>query len=126
MFFIGIFGIENKDKEIKDIKNVLCNNCGSFTSYKLIKSYTFFHIFFIPLFKWNKKYFLISRCCNNVWEIPYDIGEKLEGEDSIPMNFDDYKNITKVDDNYKLICPICRNKMQSNYIYCPFCGSKLN
>ncbi|EYE89570.1 hypothetical protein Q428_02015 [Fervidicella metallireducens AeB] len=126
MFFIGIFGIENKEKEIKDIKNVLCNNCGSLTSYKLIKTYTFFHIFFIPLFKWNKKYFLISRCCNNIWEIPLDIGGKLEGEGNVTMDFNQFENITKADDNYKSICPVCGSNIHNNYVYCPFCGSKIN
>lgn len=26
MFFIGIFGVENKDKEIKNLDNISCKN----------------------------------------------------------------------------------------------------
>lgn len=28
MFFIGVFGIENKDKEIKTLDNINCKSCN--------------------------------------------------------------------------------------------------
>lgn len=45
MFFIGIFGIENKDKEIKIIDNITCKRCNKIIRGKLMKNYDFFHFF---------------------------------------------------------------------------------
>ena len=51
MFFIGVFGIDNKEKEIKILNNFCCKNCNESSETKLIKTYSFFHFFFLPLFK---------------------------------------------------------------------------
>jgi hypothetical protein len=40
MFFIGIFGVETKSKEIKDINNITCKQCGRFGVYMLVKKYS--------------------------------------------------------------------------------------
>ncbi|NRY51380.1 hypothetical protein FHU26_001927 [Clostridium beijerinckii] len=37
MFFIGIFGIENKNKEIKILDNLNCKKCNKVFRGKLIK-----------------------------------------------------------------------------------------
>ena len=29
MFFIGIFGIENKQKEVKKLENIYCKTCST-------------------------------------------------------------------------------------------------
>ena len=44
MFFIGVFGIDNKEKEIKILNNFCCKNCNESSEAKLIK--TFFISFF--------------------------------------------------------------------------------
>lgn len=59
VFFIGIFGIENKDEEIKVLENISCRKCNSTVTGRLIKNFVFFHIFFIPIFRWNERYCII-------------------------------------------------------------------
>ena len=69
MFFIGVFGIDNKEKEIKILNNFCCKNCNESSEAKLIKTYSFFHFFFLPLFKWNEKYYVICNGCNSIFNI---------------------------------------------------------
>lgn len=123
LFFIGIFGMETKEKEIRDIQNVICKACGQMTSYRLVKTYNYFHIFFIPLFKWGKKYYLISRCCNSMFEIPVELGEALEGGRDVPVRDED---LTPIHHGYSLIiCPSCRRHVDPEYSYCPYCGTRI-
>ena len=49
MFFIGVFGIEDKEKEIKIIRNFQCKNCSISNGGKINKTFTYFHFFFIPI-----------------------------------------------------------------------------
>lgn len=122
MFFIGIFGIENKSLFIKDIQNKICKSCGAMTSYKLVKSYNFFHFFFIPLFKWNIEYYVISRCCSNVFIIPREIGLRIEKGEEVQLTDDDLKPIGGAASN---TCPGCGQYVAPEFTYCPYCGSKV-
>ena len=45
MFFIGVFGMENKDKEIEILNNISCKKCNKIVTGRLIKNFDFFHIF---------------------------------------------------------------------------------
>ncbi|SEF39839.1 zinc-ribbon family protein [Caloramator fervidus] len=124
MFFIGIFGIEPKEEEVKDINNIICKKCGRISSYKLIKQYNVFHFFFIPIYKWNKKYYLISRCCETIFEISTEYGQRLEKEDDIVIN--DYE-LHEITFNYWYKkCPNCLREVDVSYNYCPYCGEKIN
>ena len=42
MFFIGIFGIENKDIEVKSLDNINCKKCNETITGKLTKNFDFF------------------------------------------------------------------------------------
>ena len=77
MFFIGIFGIESKSKEIKILENLQCKKCNLKTKGKLIKTFDCFHFFFIPLFKWNESYYVVCNRCNSVYEIPKEKGKEI-------------------------------------------------
>lgn len=125
MFFIGIFGIETKQKEIRDVQNMICKACGSMTSLRLIKTYNYFHFFFIPLFRWGTRYFLISRCCNAMFEISKELGAELEGGRDVPLGDDDLRPVYG---NYGcdyLTCPGCRKPVDESFMYCPYCGTKI-
>lgn len=125
MFFIGIFGVEERKKSIKFIQNIICKACGNMSSYELIKVYEVFHFFFIPIFKWNKRYYVVSRCCNSVFQIPLEIGEGLEEGKEINIEDSYLKEIYNQYNSGEIICCNCRNVVDSSFQYCPHCGSKL-
>lgn len=124
MFFVGIFGINSKEEHLKDISSKICKNCGMLTTYKLYKTYSYFHIFFIKLFKFNEEYFVISRCCSKIYQIPKHIGFKLETGEINEINDSDMIEIKNPYTNE--ICPNCNNYINPNFSYCPYCGTKLN
>lgn len=126
MFFIGIFGINSKNKEIREIQNIICKACGTLSSYKLVKTYDCFEFFFIPLFRWNTRYYLVSRCCGSIFEIPIDLGHRLEDGENISINDLDLKEV-KINNQHSgnNICPNCGRLINGDFTYCPYCGSKI-
>jgi len=129
MFFIGIFGIENKDKEIKKLDNISCKRCNKTISGRLIKNYDFFHFFFIPLFKWNEKYYVVCNQCKSVYTIPRDKGKAIEHDDKIEVTYWDLQEINTqyYDNNYynENRCANCGGELSENFKYCPHCGMKI-
>lgn len=130
MFFIGIFGIENKDKEIKIINNITCKRCNKTIRGKLMKNYDFFHFFFIPLFKWNESYYIVCNECNSVYTISKDKGKAIENGDNIEISYWDLQEVNNEYNNNGYYernrCQNCGEEVESTFKYCPNCGSKIN
>lgn len=118
MFFFGIFGTQNKTRLIKEFSNVICK-CGRLSRIALIEEYMYFHFFFIPIFKWGRKYYAEARCCGRIFEVPPDYADELMKSETIDIN-----RLREIESPYK-ICPSCGRYVDSNFRYCPYCGSSL-
>lgn len=127
MFFIGIFGMEDKQKEIKTIRDLSCKNCNELSSsLTLFKVYSYIHIFFLPIFKWNERYYLVCSHCNSMYEISREKGIRVEnGEENVinywdlkPVDFEYYNNYVQ----YR--CKNCGREIEGKFEYCPYCGVK--
>ncbi|MCE5221479.1 MAG: zinc ribbon domain-containing protein [Clostridium sp.] len=129
MFFIGVLGIENKDKEIKILNNISCKKCNKTVSGKLIKNFDFFHFFFIPIFKWNEKYYVVCDQCKSVYIIPKDKGKTIEHGENVEISYWDLQEMhtDNYNNNYyeENICANCRKKIDRKFKYCPHCGAKI-
>lgn len=123
MFFIGIFGVEGREKLIKDINNITCSTCGKLSVYRIMKRYEVFHIFFIPVFKWNVKYYAVSRCCNSVYEVDLEKGKALEYDDNLAISEEDFKLVSR--GRIQNTCSNCRRIVDEGFSYCPYCGQKI-
>lgn len=125
MFFIGIFGADKRKKDIKVLDNLQCKNCEGNVSGKLIKVYSFFHIFFIPLYIWDEHYYIVCNRCKSVYEIPKEKGKEIEKNRDINLTYWDLKLI---ENNYKsnnYVCEVCGSKLEDNFEFCPYCGNKI-
>lgn len=124
MFFF-MMGTGAKTKEIGGIPNVVCPRCGSLTSLYVIRAWDYFHVFLIPLVKWNKKYFATARCCRRVFELDPQKGEALEREGSAgAVGADDLQECGG-ENAMPRRCPSCGKTASAAYAYCPHCGSPL-
>ena len=78
MIFIG--GISQGQKELAyGGSAVLCAICGGYGRYQVIMTYTYFSFFFIPLFKWNRRYYVKTTCCGSVYELDPEVGRAIAG-----------------------------------------------
>lgn len=124
MFFVGIFGVQQKEKEIATLEDLECKNCDEKGKCYLIKNYTYFHIFFIPIYKWNENYYVYCQGCNKVFSISKEKGKKVENGEKNVITYWDLKEI-----GYACspkTCKHCKKELDSSFEYCPYCGRKLD
>lgn len=125
MFFIGIFGIDSKEKEIKILNNIACKNCNSLGGARLIKTFTCFHFFFIPLFKWNENYYVICNDCKSIYSIPEEKGKAIERGENIEITYWDLNEVNNSNYYPVLRCPRCNREVDRSFEYCPYCGESI-
>ncbi|WP_315117902.1 zinc ribbon domain-containing protein [uncultured Clostridium sp.] len=125
MFFFGIMGIEERKKSIKHIQNIICKSCERMSTYELIKVYTVFHFFFIPLAKFNKKYYAISRCCNSIFEVPQEMGKLIESGEEVTIDDSNLKEVY-VNSRNGNVCNYCGGVIDKSFEFCPHCGRKID
>ena len=123
MFFIGIFGINQSDKFMETCNNTICPYCGGFTRFEVSKRYSYFHMFFIPFFKWDTRYFVKTSCCKRIYELDSDIGKQFDKGEN-PEILNDYLNPLN-DSNSVITCSNCKVNIQPDYSFCPYCGKKI-
>lgn len=124
MFFIGIFGIQTKEKEITAIQNTICPSCEALGSYQIIKTYDYFHIFFIPIFKWNIKYYIRTSCCRKAFMIDSQLGKEIEEGKIVDLRNEDLSGFNMITEKGK--CLYCGAFVDDDrYAYCPYCGKPL-
>lgn len=121
MFFI--FGITQKDDELDYNSKLIIHNCGQYGRTKVYITYMTLSIFFIPTFKWNKKYYVKYTCCGDIYELDPTVGHLIEEGHDVKITDKDlldlyYKDNTKY-------CKDCNIKWSEDYDYCPKCGRKL-
>lgn len=75
MFFI--FGVDPREKQLEFDQAMICPCCGRFGRYALFMTYMCFSLFFIPVVKWNRRYFIRASCCRAEAEISRELAEQL-------------------------------------------------
>lgn len=114
MFLIGIFGVSSKEEEKK--LNFEIEDCSNSI---IIQQYQMFHFFFVPIFKWNRRYFI--KCDNSkLLELKEQKGYEVWNGSSRTVSCWDYKVIYE-----EKKCPDCGAVIKGEYVYCPKCGTKI-
>lgn len=127
MFFI--IGISQSQKKLNFIQTIVCSRCGQFGRYEIFMTYTFFSLFFIPIFKWNRNFFVKTSCCNTTYTIDPSLGKRILKGEQVILNDSDlhpYGTANSYNGNNRLNrCPNCGYETSYDFQYCPKCGTKL-
>ena len=120
-FFFAVMPFQEKlDYPISGI----CQNCGNVCSYDILMSGSTFTLFFIPIFRFGKKYFVRINCCDSFYLLNSDIGKKIERGTLVAFSEADLTYISGKLTKYKN-CPHCGQEVENDFIHCPRCGVKL-
>ena len=80
MFFFMI-GITEGVRHLLYDKTVYCRDCDQRTRVRIAMTYTCFSLFLIPLFKWNRHFYVEFACCKRHYELNPELGMRiLRGE----------------------------------------------
>lgn len=123
MFFFTFFGIQDKNQYIGACTTIVCPSCGKLARYEVYKSYRYFHIFFIPVFRWNIRYFVKTSCCGCLYELNPVAGKEFEKNPGTEIRYEDLRPVS----NYLPYrhCQNCNADVPAEFNYCPYCGGKL-
>ena len=75
MFFM--MGITDGRKDLDFSQLITCNICGKYGSFHVFMTYTVLSLFFIPCFKWNRRYYVRTSCCNTLYELDPEVGKAI-------------------------------------------------
>ena len=126
MIFIG--GISSGRKQIEYLKTVICARCGAYGRYEVFMTYMYFSFFFLPLFRWNKKYYVRMSCCGALYELDPEVGRRLSKGEDLEIQESD---LTLLEDgrgnpwNRTKRCTSCGYETEEDFAYCPKCGNPL-
>ena len=122
MFFI--FGISSKEEKLDFSQTMICKTCGAYGRLEAFMTYSYFSLFFIKIFKWNKKYYIRSTCCDSLYSIEEDLGKAIKKGEGVTIKDSDLKLINS---SYKRVktCENCSYPVEKDFDFCPKCGHKL-
>lgn len=121
MFFFGIMGIGSGAKPAGEVMAV-CPLCGSQARMNVARSYSYFHFFFIPLFKFGVQYFATCPGCASVFAIDKALGEEILRGNISAVNAAD---LQLMKNNRDGLCPACGHRNPAGSTYCNRCGHGL-
>lgn len=150
MFFI--MGISEGRKDFDFSQMVICSSCGAYGRYMVFMTYTFLSLFFIPTFRWNRRYFVQMSCCGRIYELNSEVGKRIargeeveiRPEDLIGAGYsggfggpdaysqEDWSRSGWNRDNWDVhadrnpvkTCSNCGYSTNEDFEYCPKCGRK--
>ena len=132
MLCIG--GISQGRKLLNYAKSILGGSCGSTSQCQVFMTYMYFSFFFIPLFKWNKRFYVQMSCCSAIYELEPEIGKAiLRGEEpaitSADLHLVQEGKYTRTwqegAGNPHKKCMRCGFETDEEDNYCPTCGGRI-
>ena len=131
MFFF-IMGINSGRKDLPFHQTMICGRCGRYGNYSVYMTYTVLSLFFIPLIKWNRKYFVTTGCCKSTYRLRDEVGRQIARGASPEIRPEDLTFISGSGWNHPDYdnkdaavikrCDACGFTTEEDYDYCPKCG----
>lgn len=121
---IILYGTKTKTKDL-DISGLrICKDCGSNNdNYEAFVEYNVFTLFFLPVFRWGRKYYLRSNCCSALFEIDPAVGKELENG---RISTIDNEDLVQIGRGYNpTTCQHCGYEADANFPTCPSCGKNM-
>ncbi len=126
MFFF-IIGITDGRKDLAYNRQIICDACGRYGRYDVFMTFTALSLFFIPVFKWNKQFFVRTSCCGALFELDPDLGKRIaRGEDVEIQSI--HLRRTQSNGYYTQdvkTCSHCGYQTTEDFDFCPKCGERL-
>lgn len=119
MFFI--MGSDAKIQQLGPV-GAVCSCCGQTLTFSLCKSFSYIHLFFIPVFRYHLRYIATCPGCASVYEVAPEAGKAAEkGKLAVlPM-----EAMTLVQSHRGGGCPHCGASNPAGSAYCNRCGGRL-
>lgn len=122
MFFI--MGVSQGRKKLNFDQLIICGHCGKYGHLEVYMVYSYLSLFFIPVLKWGRRYYVQTTCCETTVELEAEQGRQIARgeiaslpESIIPRTYEYQASSRKH-------CSSCGFETEEDYQFCPKCGAK--
>lgn len=122
MFFM--MGITDGRKNFDFVQTEICDVCGRYGRYEVFMTYMVLSLFFIPCFKWNKRYYVRTSCCGTLYELDPGIGRAIAHGGLVKILPQHLMRVNEGTYHSTKHCNNCGYETDENFEYCPKCGQK--
>jgi hypothetical protein len=70
LFFAFILNVTDRERDLARRLERRCADCGKPTPHRLFLAYRQLTLFFFPLWRWNRRYFVECEVCGQVEFVP--------------------------------------------------------
>lgn len=124
MFFI--IGLSQKEVQLDFHQMEVCHGCGKYGKVEVWMVYSYLMFFFIPIFKWGKRYFVKMDCCGVVSELDTQVGKAIEKGAITTLDTDTLSfGSTQYRKGGTRCCSHCGYTTEEDFQFCPKCGKEL-
>lgn len=133
MFFI--MGVNQERKEIGNQGPIVCGDCDRYGRYQIYMTYMCLSLFFVPVLKWSRKYYVELSCCHSLYELDPEIGNRIRRGENVEIRQGDLTLIRKGPNSFyggayrnpaqMRKCPVCGYETEEDFDFCPKCGARL-
>lgn len=120
MFFI--MGMNTRQVKLNFSQLEVCRCCGKYGRIEVFMTYMCLSIFFLPILKWGKRYYVRMDCCDSVTEISKEVGRGIEKGTITEIPYGELSFGTR-EDSMKH-CSYCGYTTEEDFDFCPKCGKE--
>lgn len=121
MFFV--MGVADKETLLPLDEMVVCPRCGRYGHLQVVLVCRVLSLFFIPIFRWNRRYFARLSCCNTACPLPEALGRQIERGEVTHLDPD---ALHFTGGARRRRCTACGFETESDFDFCPKCGRPLS
>ena len=100
----------------------ICKSCGVYSRYTVFMTYMCLSLFFIPTFKWGKKYYVKASCCGSIFELNEEKGKAIAHGEDVRITDEDLTVVRQY--NRQKSCRNCGYRTLEDFEFCPKCGER--
>lgn len=120
MFFV--MGIEDGQQDLDFDQTMICPVCGRFGHLRVSMTYTCLSLFFLPVWKWGRRYRAVMSCCGAGCSLDPQLGHAIARRhisqlDPSDLEFSPPRKAVRR-------CRCCGYETAEAFDYCPKCGTR--
>ena len=124
-----MIGVTQGRKDLAHDQLVICAQCGAYGRYRVFMTFPQLLLFFIPCFRWGRKYYVEMSCCGTVYELNPEIGERISRGENAQIGPADLRIVSSgTGRSAKMVrrCRACGYQTEEDFAFCPKCGEPLD
>jgi len=118
-----LIGTKDTGGDVEYTKKLTCPCCGETAVPRVKMQCHSLTLFFIPVFKWKRRYFVQMPCCGSIYELDPEVGKGIDywGHDNRIIPHD----LTPVHRRRTgRQCPKCGFQTNEDFTFCPMCATR--